>query len=231
MTNLKPIFGFIAGLLTGSALTYIYVKNKFKNKYARDLNEVRKYALENAKDISNRKQDVIRSTDILKKTEDGNISKSEVNEHPVTKDLDNNGFKERDVEQYHDYAKQYAPTGGPVSQPVTPVKPIKSEKLESRPVSPTDDHPMSMIPYAIDPDDFGDIEDYDTVYLTYFADGILAYDDTEETIDTYDLPDTVGTDFKEGFGEYSDDTVWIRNNKTKIDYQIEKSHDHYYGDD
>ena len=226
MTNLKPIVGFIAGLLTGSAVTYIFTKEKCKRKYARELNEVRKYSLESAKNISEQRTDVIKSTDILKRTEEGNIKSDETSQNN-TNDVE---FKERDVEQYHDYAKQYAPTSCPNSQPVVPAKkPDKPNK--ERPISPTDDHPMSSVPYAIDPDDFGDIDDYDTVYLTYFADGILAYDDTEETIDTYDLPETVGNDFKEGFGEYSDDTVWIRNNKTKIDYQIEKSHDHYYGDD
>ena len=233
MVNIKPIIGFMAGLLTGSVVTYIFTKSSLKAKHNKELNEIRAESLDCAMEIVKNREDVIKSSDILKRTEEGNIKNEEPKQAPV--DIPSNGFKERDVEEYTDYAKQYAPQSGANVQVINPGKP--SESVDKKPVkppkaiSPTDDHPMSMVPYAIDPDDFGEMDGYDTVYLTYFADGILAYDDTNDTIEQYDLDTTVGTDFKSGFGEYSDTTVWVRNNKTMIDYQIEKSHDYYYGAD
>lgn len=72
-------------------------------------------------------------------------------------------------------------------------------------------------PYVIAPDEFGEIFEYETISLTYYADGILA-DDMDELVD--DVEDVVGLDFHEHFGEYEDDSVFIRNDVYKADYEI-----------
>jgi hypothetical protein len=72
-------------------------------------------------------------------------------------------------------------------------------------------------PYTIAPEEFGELEDYETVSLTYYADGVLA-DDMDEIVDNVD--DVVGADFADHFGEYEDDSVFIRNDRTKCDYEI-----------
>lgn len=70
--------------------------------------------------------------------------------------------------------------------------------------------------YTISPEEFGELEDYDKISLTLYADGILA-DDMDNVID--DLEDTVG-DFNSHFGEYEDDAVFVRNEIRKCDYEI-----------
>lgn len=76
----------------------------------------------------------------------------------------------------------------------------------------------SMIePRVISPDEYGDC-DYDLVNLTYYADKVLA-DDYGELIE--DVDECVG-DFVSHFGEFDDDTVFIRNDGLKIDYEINK---------
>lgn len=70
-------------------------------------------------------------------------------------------------------------------------------------------------PYVITPEEFG--EDYEAESLVYYADGVLAdyYDEPIDDIDEY-----VGKDSLNHFGEYEDDSVYVRNDEKKIDYEI-----------
>lgn len=78
--------------------------------------------------------------------------------------------------------------------------------------------PMTMDrPYVIAPEEFGDIDDYETISLTYYADQILA-DDNDEIVD--DIDGVVGFDSLNSFGEYEDDSVFVRNDRLKCDYEI-----------
>lgn len=72
-------------------------------------------------------------------------------------------------------------------------------------------------PYVISPAEFGSLDDYDTISLNYYADGVLA-DDMDEVID--DVDGTVGYDALTRFGEYEDDSVFVRNEDLKVDYEI-----------
>lgn len=77
--------------------------------------------------------------------------------------------------------------------------------------------PVSEKPYIISPEEYGDFDDYTKLSLTYYSDGTLA-DDEDEIIDNID--ETVGSDFAEHFGDYEDDSVFIRNDRLKCDYEI-----------
>lgn len=72
-------------------------------------------------------------------------------------------------------------------------------------------------PYVISPDEFDEFDDYQTVSLTYYEDDVLT-DDDNEIVD--DIEGTVGTDFARHFGEYEEDSVHIRNDSRKCDYEI-----------
>ena len=72
-------------------------------------------------------------------------------------------------------------------------------------------------PYVIQPSDFGEFDDYEKISLTYTADGVLL-DDMNEIVD--DIEKTVGEDSLEHFGEYEDDSVYVRNDAKKCDYEI-----------
>lgn len=71
-------------------------------------------------------------------------------------------------------------------------------------------------PYVIPPEEFGECE-YETISLTYYADKVLA-DDMDEIVD--DVDDVVGLDSLEHFGEYEEDSVFVRNDGRKCDYEI-----------
>lgn len=72
-------------------------------------------------------------------------------------------------------------------------------------------------PYVIQLSDFGEFDDYEKISLTYTADGVLL-DDMNEIVD--DIEETVGEDSLEHFGEYEDDSVYVRNDAKKCDYEI-----------
>lgn len=72
-------------------------------------------------------------------------------------------------------------------------------------------------PYVISPHDFGEIDDYDTVSLIYYADGVLT-DDDYNIIE--DVEGTVGKSALTHFGEYEDDSVFVRNDRLHNDYEI-----------
>ena len=75
-------------------------------------------------------------------------------------------------------------------------------------------------PYSIDPEEFGNKEDegWDTMVLTYFADGVLI-DDADEIVEQPDV--VVGLDNLKIFEEFPDATcVYVRNETWRTDFEI-----------
>lgn len=92
---------------------------------------------------------------------------------------------------------------------------MKAEKTKEK---EADDMPMNPDrPYVIPPEDFGEKDNYEKLSITYYADYVLA-DDEDIIID--DVEDTVGYDSLNHFGEYEADSVFVRNDRMKCDYEI-----------
>lgn len=72
-------------------------------------------------------------------------------------------------------------------------------------------------PYVISPEEFDDYEDYNKVVLTYYADQVLA-DDYGNIIS--DVENAVGHASLKTFGQYEEDTVFVRNDARRTDYEI-----------
>ena len=81
-------------------------------------------------------------------------------------------------------------------------------------------------PYIIDVDEFGMNEEYDTMCLTYFADGVLV-DDSDEVVEDPDV--VVGLDNLKIFEEFGASAVYVRNEVWKTDFEILKD-DWNWGD-
>lgn len=80
------------------------------------------------------------------------------------------------------------------------------------------------MPYVISPEEFGELDNYETNSLTLYADGVLT-DDTGIVIDNVD--EVVGIDSLTHFGEYEDDSVFVRNDRHECDYEILKDINRY----
>lgn len=79
-------------------------------------------------------------------------------------------------------------------------------------------------PYIIPPEEFGAFDDYEAISLMYYEDQVLT-DDDDEPVD--EIEDTVGYDSLSRFGEYEDDSVFVRNDRLKCDYEILMDHRKY----
>lgn len=73
-------------------------------------------------------------------------------------------------------------------------------------------------PYVISPDEF-DENGYQTVSLTYYADGVVE-DDFYDVLDDEEIEEKVGRDSLNHFGEYEEDSVFVRNDELETDYEI-----------
>ena len=74
-------------------------------------------------------------------------------------------------------------------------------------------------PYVVSPDEFGVDDRYDQITLFYYADNTLA-DEDDHVMDEEEIERTIGSDSLTRFGEYEDDTVFVRNDALKCEYEI-----------
>ncbi len=72
-------------------------------------------------------------------------------------------------------------------------------------------------PYVISPDEFGEVDEYATETLYYYKDKVLA-DDQDNIIE--DADNVIGIGSLTHFGEYEDDSVFVRNDREETDYEI-----------
>ena len=79
-------------------------------------------------------------------------------------------------------------------------------------------------PYVISYEDFGELDGYNIVSLMYFNDGVLT-DSQYEPID--DADSIIGLESLEHFGDEEEDSVFVRNDKRKTDYEILKDERNY----
>lgn len=86
---------------------------------------------------------------------------------------------------------------------------------------------MAEGPYVIKPEEF-DTVGYDVISLTYYADKVLV-DEDDNPIEDIDY--LVGEDSLDHFGEYEDDSVFVRNDDLKTDFEILLDEASYYDEE
>ena len=79
-----------------------------------------------------------------------------------------------------------------------------------------------IVPYVITPEQFGEYNEYGTKTLTYYADNVLT-DEIDNPITSDEMETMIGPDALDHFGEYEDDSVYIRDEMNEMDYEILKS--------
>ena len=123
--------------------------------------------------------------------------KEEVEAHEATLKVDENGpALTKPIENWETTSKHYRGI------------------LEDEGYSYDDD---CQAPYVIPPEEFGNDDEYDLISLNYYEDGVLA-DDWDDVIE--DVDRVVGKDSLTHFGEYEDDSVYVRNDRLKCEYEI-----------
>lgn len=79
----------------------------------------------------------------------------------------------------------------------------------------------------IPPEEFDVMDDYTTIQLNWYANGVMT-DDIDDPMSEDEIISAIGSkEPLEHFGEYEEDTVFVRNNVRKIDYEIVRTDNEY----
>lgn len=80
-------------------------------------------------------------------------------------------------------------------------------------------------PYVITPDEYDELDGYATCTLYCYADNVIT-DEHDNIIENAE--ELIGEDIASHFGEYEDDSVFVRNDAHKCDYEILRDFDNYH---
>ena len=188
---MKKGFIFLGGLITGAVITYFTMKNKCEEYIQKEIKEVKDELHNRHNDVENEVIDV-EETEEVKDTEDDGTE-----EVKDTEDAENH-------QEYNDIINEYAP----------------SNEVEISEIEREDDPRCAHI---VTPEDFGSIEGYDYDSLYWHPNNVVTNNTDTESIHPDELYNLVGMSWSEiesHFGEYEDDTVFVRNNDLKCDYEI-----------
>lgn len=82
------------------------------------------------------------------------------------------------------------------------------------------------VPYNISPDEYMEIDSYETAEYTLYADGYVT-DETGTPCSPEDVLNALGDEFENWFGTYENDQVWVRNDRLHMDFSVIKDLDKY----
>lgn len=191
---MKNFFTFVTGLVIGSVVTYVVVKDKFE--------KIAQEEIDSVKEVFGRR--VEKEAD--KKVE--KIAKKEVEKI------------RKEYNEYDNLTKNY--TSYSKNKTEESIEDVEYEEVcendedgvELDEIERASDYDR---PYIIEPQEFGALDGYSLITLYHYSDNVLA-DDCDELVE--DLDDVVGEDYASHFGEYEDDCVYVRNDRLKADYEI-----------
>ena len=199
-SKITNVLVFAAGAAIGSAVTWKVLKTKYARLIQEDIESVKEA-------FSDRFDNTTTSDD---EAEEDEAEEDEEPSEPSRKinwtelediiDDDEYEFTEADKNKYEKLASTYNSEKGGV------------EDMFIKP------------PYVISPLDFGELDDYSQIELTYYLDGILEDDEYHIITDAEEL---IGPDALNTFGEYEEDSVYVRNERLCTDFLILKDYRTY----
>ena len=74
--------------------------------------------------------------------------------------------------------------------------------------------------YIIPPENFGELDDYETSSLTYYSGDDVLADENNEIVQDQDREKLIGREALYHFGEYEEDSVFVRNDILGCDFEI-----------
>lgn len=194
--NIINIAIFAAGALVGSAATWLVLRKKYEERERKEIEEIKAALLP--------KKNIYETTDEEQDPEEH--SKPDIPD-PRQAELTSND--DETDEEVGDMKRRYEKF----------VQLTDYNKIfDDEEVTPVEED----LPKVIPPEEFGDIEDYDQISLTYYADGYLA-DDFNNYEVMEDIDAHVGKESLKTFGRYEEDSVYIRNDNEQTYYEILRS--------
>lgn len=99
------------------------------------------------------------------------------------------------------------------------VRMVNRTKYAHTSVPQKEDHSVEA-PYVISPEEFGEMDGYTQISLTYFEDDDILSDENGVIIDD---PEEIVGDALNHFGDYEEDSVFVRSDPKRCDYEILKN--------
>lgn len=200
----KKLFGaimFAVGAVIGSAVTYKVVKTKYEQIAQEEIDSVK----EEYTDLMVKMKQHLKEKATYEGPQDSDEAAAEEEDDEYYPDDDERDFTEREAQQIEYYKLTSKYRGGHADD---------AEDDEN-----DEEVPYINGPYVITPEDFScSPPGFNAQTLDYFSDGVLA-DDWGVKVD---VDETIGEDNLDRFGEYVDDILYIRNERTEIDYEVTK---------
>lgn len=192
------------GAAIGSAVTWKVVKTKYEQIAQEEIDSVKGEYANLMQTLRNKLQESIATSD----SADQDVAEVEEEDGEYYPDDDERDFIEKEKQQieYYKLTTKYRSTDG--------------EKNDKEGGNGNEDEVQCINgPYVISPEEFASSPPgYNAQPLDYFADGILADGWGVEI----DIEETIGEDALNHFGEYDDDIVYVRNERTEIDYEVSR---------
>lgn len=210
----KMLIGFCVGGVIGGGITYFLLKKKFDARIDAEVQSVKE--LYSNKEKEQKKSECATNSADIKNTgaeAANNAEKSVENNFKATKKATQAQDKKLPV----DYVNFYSNS----KQGDSSVK--ENGNVQKVAATTEKKPPKKSIPVVISPDEFESEKDYITIYLTYYADGVLA----DEMDNPVKIDSTIGKDALKHFGEYEDDLLHVRSDKGKIYYEVAKDNRKY----
>lgn len=188
--TLSKIAIFLGGAAIGSAITWRVLKTQYEQQIQKECEEIEAYWARRAAD------GYFDNKEEPEKDDENPDKDTRFEINPPVKPAESSIHDYAEILKKQEYVN-YASKGETKEKEVADVK----------------------RPYVISPEEFDNRRDdgYETETLTFYADGVLA-DDMDVPID--DIDAVVGKDSLTHFGEYEDDSVFVRNDRLKIDFEI-----------
>ena len=186
MSKLGTAMAFLAGAAVGGGSVWHVLKARYEEISEQDI-----YSAKQA--FRAREEQLQREIDNLKERLE---SPDKDVEEPKT--IQASASKNREKGDINDYAKM-----------------VNRVRYSRTSVPQPPEHEVEA-PYVISLDEFGEMEGYTQISLTYFDDGILS----DENGVIIDEPEDIVGDALDHFGEYEEDSVFVRSDPKRCDYEI-----------
>ena len=193
----NKVFGtilFTAGAVIGSLVTWKVIKTKYEDIAQEEINSV--------------KEEYTRLMVSMKKKLNDSVTYKDDNNEDDESEKNTDNIDDSIMANYNEIVKSYRSSDEEEDD--------QNEKEGEEKEEDNDGVSYMEAPYVISPDDFGSVPGYNVEPLDYFADGILADGWGVEL----DIAETIGEDAINHFGDYDDDVVYVRNEQTKLEYEV-----------
>ena len=198
---MNKVFIFVLGAAVGSLVTWKFVEEKYRRIADEEIESVKETFKNRESKIA---EDEKQAEELgVKSPSKEFYSQLKESTDKLTEDMHN---YHKLASNYNSNSKDYKYTD----------ENEEGEIVEDEP----EDYPE---PYVIAPEEFGELEDYQTEAFVYYEYKIVATND-DRIVD--DVEVLIG-DALEHFGDYEDDAVHVRNEKEKTDYEILRSEKNY----